>query len=156
MKILLVTVGAVVALLVVGSMAVDEGEVVTLTTLDAGGAAHETQLWVVEIEGQVYLRSASPDTEWLRRLRERPEVVLHRGDPETEIPFRAVPVDGAEDELHDAVDRAMAEKYGAADRFYSRLFPRERSIAVRLEPLDRSGAVAGEHAGAGAGAPATP
>lgn len=154
MKVLLVTVGAFVALLVVGSMAVDEGEVVTLTTLDAGGVAHETQLWVVEVGGQVYLRSASPDTDWLLRLRERPEVVLHRGDPETETPFRAVPIDGAGDETHAAVDRAMAEKYGAADRFYSRLFPRERSIAVRLEPLDHSGAVAGEHAGARA--PATP
>lgn len=148
MKILLVTVGAVVALLVVGSMAVDEGEVVTLTTHDAGGAAHETQLWVVEVDGRLYLRSASPDTDWLRRLRERPEVVLHRGDPETETAYRAVPLDGVEDEMHAAVDRAMAEKYGAADRFYSRLFPRERSIAVRLEPLGHSGAVAGEHAGA--------
>lgn len=152
---LLVAIGAVVAILVLGSLAVDEGEVATLTTLDGGGVSHDTQVWVVEIDGKLYLRSASPDNEWLRRLRERPEVVLQRGDesqPEQRFAFHAVPLDGSD--VRAAVDRAMAEKYGAADRFYSRLFPRERSVPVLLEPTDHSGTLAGEHAGAQA--PLTP
>lgn len=149
-KILLVAVGAVIAILVVGSMAVDEGEVVTLTTQDGGGATYDTQLWVVEIEGRLYLRSASPDAGWLQRLRERPEVVLLRD--EEKLTFRAVLLDGGETTA--AVNRAMAAKYGATDRFYSRLFSRERAVVVRLEPVEASGALAGDHAGARA--PATP
>jgi hypothetical protein len=149
-KILLVAVGALIAILVVGSMAVDEGEVVTLTTQDGGGATHDTQLWVVDIEGHLYLRSAAPDSGWLLRLRERPEVVLERG--EHKLAFRAVLLDGGE--TTDAVNRAMAEKYGATDRFYSRLFPREQAVVVRLDPVEGSGALAGEHAGAHV--PATP
>ena len=150
MKILLVAVAGVVALLVLGSMAVDEGEVVTLTTQDGGGATHDTQLWVVEIDGQLYLRSASPENDWLRRLRARPEVILKRG--EDKLAFRAFAVDG--DEVLGEVNRAMEQKYGATDDFYSRLFPRERAVAVRLEPADHEGELAGEHAGARA--PVTP
>jgi hypothetical protein len=149
-KILLVAVGAVIALVVVGSMAVDEGEVVTLTTRDEGGATYDTQLWVVDLDGRLYLRSASPDAGWLLRLRERPEVVLERH--EEKLAFHAVLLDGGETAA--AVNRAMAAKYGATDRFYSRLFPRDRAVVVRLEPVEASGALAGEHAGAQA--PATP
>ena len=108
-KIMLVAVGAVIAILVVGSMAVDEGEVVTLTTQDGGGATYDTQLWIVDIDGHQYLRSAAPDAGWLLRLRARPDVVLERG--EEKIPFHAVALDGGETAA--AVNRAMAAKYGA-------------------------------------------
>jgi hypothetical protein len=149
-KIVLVAVAALVAILVLGSMAVDEGEVVTLTTQDVGGATHDTQLWVVELDGQLYLRSASPENDWLERLRAHPEVVLERG--EERLAFRAFALNGGE--VLARVNRAMELKYGATDAFYSRLFPRERAVAVRLEPVDHEGELAGEHAGAGA--PATP
>jgi hypothetical protein len=149
-KILLVAVGAVIAILVVGSMAVDEGEVVTLTTQDGGGATYDTQLWIVDIDGHQYLRSAAPDAGWLLRLRARPDVVLER--EEEKLAYRAVPLDAGETAA--AVNRAMAAKYGATDRFYSRLFPRERAVVVRLDPAEESGALAGDHAGARA--PATP
>jgi len=148
-KILLVAVGAVIAILVVGSMAVDEGEVVTLTTQDGGGATYDTQLWIVEVEGRLYLRSAAPDAGWLVRLRARPEVVLERD--EEKLAYRAVPLDAGETAA--AVNHAMEAKYGATDRFYSRLFPRERAVVVRLDPAEGSSALAGEHAGR---APATP
>jgi hypothetical protein len=149
-KILLVAVAAGVAVLVLGSMAVDEGEVVTLTTQDDGGATHDTQLWVVEIDGRLYLRSASPENDWLRRLRAHPAVVLKRG--EEKLAFRAVAV--SEGEVLARVNRAMELKYGATDDFYSHLFPRDRAVAVRLEPVDHGGELAGEHAGARV--PATP
>ena len=85
-------------------------------------------------------------------LSENKECLDEAQREEHELAYRAVPVDG--DETAAAVNRAMAEKYGATDRFYSRLFPRERAVVVRLDPVEGSGTLAGEHAGAHA--PATP
>ena len=62
MRAIMLLVGTIAAFVVVGAIWIDEGEVVTLTTLDADAAAHATQLWVAELdgEGQVNL---SPDSE---------------------------------------------------------------------------------------------
>ena len=49
------------ALVFVLSFAASElgGEVVTLTTLDAEGARHETSLWIVEDDGSLWLRAGN-------------------------------------------------------------------------------------------------
>jgi hypothetical protein len=117
-RILLIAIGGLVAVLVLGAVSIDEGEVVALTTFDAEGRDYLTQLWIVDLEGQSYLRSAAPDNAWLERLRARPEAVLARGEE----------------------DRAMAEKYGASDRLYSVLFDRSGSVPVRIEPRTVDGA----------------
>jgi hypothetical protein len=131
MRILLVAIGALVATLVLGSVAVDEGEVVTLRTVDAGGRHYETQLWIVDLEGRSYLRSATPRTGWLERLRANPEATLNRDGHIVEVEAREL----ADPDLGAAVNRAMAEKYGSTDRFYSWLFDRSRSVVVLLSPL---------------------
>ena len=129
---LLLAVGIGVAGLVVSLLFVDEGEVVTLTTWDAQGEPHETQLWIVELDGVAYLRAASREARWLTRAREHPRVELLRG--ERRIPYRAVRL--ADAELRRAVNQAMARKYGGPDRAWSWLYEGRDAIPVRLEPLE--------------------
>ena len=130
MRILLIMIAGFVAVLVLGAVAIDEGEVVVLTTLDAEGKDHLTQLWIVDLEGDSYLRSSTPENAWLERLRDRPDAVLARGEEERAV--IATPV--SDTKLLGRVNRAMAEKYGASDRLYSALFDRSGSVAVRIEP----------------------
>jgi hypothetical protein len=135
-RILLITIGGLVAMLVLGAVAIDEGEVIALTTFDADGKDHLTQLWIVDLEGDSYLRSTAPDSAWLERLRARPEAVLARGEEDRAV--TATPVSSRE--LLARVNRAMAEKYGTSDRLYSVLFDRSRSVPVRIEPRAAGGA----------------
>jgi hypothetical protein len=124
------TIGGLVAVLVLGALAIDEGEVVALTTFDAEGKDHLTQLWIVDLEGDSYLRSSAPDNAWLERLRAQPEAILARGEEDRAV--TATPVSNSE--LLSRVNRAMAEKYGASNRLYSALFDRSGSVPIRIEP----------------------
>jgi hypothetical protein len=135
-RLLLIAIGGLVAALVLGALAIDEGEVVALTTFDADGRDHLTQLWIVDLDGDSYLRSAAPDNAWLERLRARPEAILARGEGDSAV--TATPVSSSE--LLTRVNRAMAEKYGASDRLYSALFDRSGSVPVRIEPRAADGA----------------
>lgn len=124
----LVILGVAAAFGVIGMIASESGEVVVLRTTDASGAAHETRLWVVEHDGDWWLRAGSPDNAWLARLRERPEIEVER-DGEARV-WRAVPTP----EARDAVNALMREKYGLADRWIDWTFGREDAVPVRLEP----------------------
>ena len=75
----MILLGALIALVVVGAMSIPKGEVVTLVTTDAEGEEHHTQIWVVELDGALYIRCTSPDAGWLARLRAHPDVSLVRG-----------------------------------------------------------------------------
>ncbi len=137
MRTLLVLAGLIVGLVVfMAAFGVDEGEVVNLTTVDANGARFETQLWVVEEGGHLWLRAGRPAAHWLARLRAHPEVELQRGDDTAG--FRAVPVD--DPATRAAVNRAMAAKYGRADHMIARVFDRENSVPIRLDPLPAANA----------------
>lgn len=123
---------AAIALLVVGVMLVDEGEVVTLTTVDERGHEAETSLWVVDVDGVTFLRAGDPDSDWLRNLRAHPDVTLERGGVTREV--RAVPVDDAS--AISAVDRAMRRKYGFLDAVVAELIDHTGAVAVRIEGDD--------------------
>jgi hypothetical protein len=133
MKTLLVLAGLTVATVVfVTAFGIDEGEVVNLSTVDSKGAQFVTQLWIIEHDGQLYLRAGRPAARWLARLRAHPEVRLERAGATRA--YRAVPV---EDPMtREAVNRGMAEKYGEADRLIARFFDCTRSVPIRLEPLE--------------------
>jgi hypothetical protein len=132
MKVLLLLAGLTVATVVfVTAFGIDEGEVVNLSTVDARGAVFETQLWIIEQDGQLYLRAGRPAARWLARLRAHPEVKIERGG--TTNAYRAVPVD--DPATRETVNRGMAEKYGQADRLIARIFDHSRSVPIRLEPL---------------------
>ena len=69
---------ALLVLLVVGAaLWIDEGEVVTLVTSDAVGQHFETELWIAEYQGTLYLRGL-PSRAWVERLRAVPRVELVR------------------------------------------------------------------------------
>jgi hypothetical protein len=143
MKVLLVLAGMTVALIVfVTAFGIDEGEVVNLLTVDASGAQFETQLWIIEHDGALYLRAGRPAARWLARLRAHPEVQVERGG--TTRAYRAVPLD--DPATRAAVNQGMAEKYGQADRWIARIFDRDHTVPIRLEPLESAGRSDAAHA----------
>ena len=121
-------IGLLIGAMVAGVLLIDEGEVVTLSTRGADGDRYTTQLWVVEQGGELYLRAHFEGAKWLTRIRNQPEVELRR--EEARQSFFAGPVD--DPEVRRAVNRAMATKYGLADRLASSLWNPERSVPVHL------------------------
>jgi len=130
-------IAVLVAVCVVGALLLDEGEIVTLVTEDAEGC-HETQLWVVEIEGAQYLRASSERVAWLARLRREPRVELVRGHGATaERRAYIASVVTLDPDLRASIDRAMAEQHGLADRVWQVLTARRGGVVpVRLLPVD--------------------
>jgi len=126
------------ALVAVGIVAlsslVDEGEIVRVTTLDAKGRTHVTPLWIVDLDGRVYLRARSPDAGWLERVRAEPEVTLQRRDADAR--FRALSEESAA--IRAEVNLAMSEKYGFADRLWTRVSDPARAVPVLLAPSTES------------------
>jgi hypothetical protein len=57
------------------------GEIVTLTTTDAKGAARQTRLWIVERGGASWLRAGSERAAWLARIRANPRIQIERRWP---------------------------------------------------------------------------
>jgi hypothetical protein len=122
-------IGLLIGGVVAGVMLVDEGEVVTLQTRGPDGDRYDTQLWVIEEEGELYLRAHFAGAKWLGRIRYQPEVELRRGEASQE--FLAGPVD--DPEVRGAVNRAMAAKYGLADRLASSVWNPQKSVPVHLD-----------------------
>ena len=139
--------GAAIVLVVVGVLWVDEGEVVTLTTVDDQGHSSVTGLWIVEIEGATYLRAGSPEVKWLERIRTRPEVEITRNGVTQTV--RATASDDAA--LRNAVSWAMREKYGFIDAVLVRIIDHSQAVSIRLEPIAPAES-AGEGVAASAGA----
>ena len=125
----LLIIGLLIGGLVAGVMLIDEGELVTLYSWGPDGERYGTQLWVIEEAGELYLRAHYPGAKWLARIRDHREVELHRG--EASQTFLARPVD--DPEVRRAVNRAMAAKYGLADRLASLLWNPEKSVPVHLD-----------------------
>jgi len=131
MRQLTLVVGLLLAMVAIGSGWLDEGEVVQLTTYDARAHEHETDLWIVDVDGRLYLRADLPGAEWLDRLLANPEAELRRDGTKERV--RAVPVD--DPALCEAVDRAMEEKYGLVDRLVAAIRDDDRAVTVLIEPL---------------------
>lgn len=109
-------------------VASESGEVVVVTTFDAAGG-HETRLWVVDFEGDAYLRAGSADALWFRRLKANPRIAVARGG-ET---FSAQA--GAEAHRQEEIDAIMGLKYGRADWLVGLFSSREHAVPVRLVEL---------------------
>ena len=123
--------GAAIVLVVVGVFWVDEGEVVTLTTVDDEGHRSVTGLWIVEIDGRTYLRAGSPEAKWLERIRARPKVELTRDGVTQEV--RATPIEDVA--LRNAVSWAMRGKYGLIDAVLVRIIDHSEAVPILVEPL---------------------
>jgi hypothetical protein len=124
-------VGILLAAVAIAAATIDEGEVVQLTTYDARAHAHQTDLWIVDVDGRRYVRADLPGADWLERLRAHPEVRLRRDDVEERVTARPVDDPG----VRDAVARAMAEKYGLVDDLVGILRNEAAVVPVVLEPI---------------------
>jgi hypothetical protein len=132
MRKLTLCIGLLLAALAVGSAWVHEGEVVTLTTWDAGDHPRRSRLWIVEVDGAPYLRADLPGASWLARLRARPQVEVQRNGERAR--YQAVPVD--DPAVREAVARAMAAKYGLLDELLGAVVRDDgRAQPVRLDAV---------------------
>ena len=126
LKIVGVLVGLFVLLNVVIFTASESGEVVVVTT-QADGETHDSRLWVVDLEGDQWLRSGSDAALWYQRMLKEPQVQVTR-DGAT---FSATVVPDVS--RRDAVNKLMNEKYGMADDLIAMLFGREDAIPLKLD-----------------------
>jgi hypothetical protein len=131
LRLFILILGILIAVVALGSAWVDEGEVVELTTYDASAHEHETELWIVDIDGRSYVRADLPGADWLERLRAHPEALLRRDGVEERVTAR--PVD--DPAVREAIARAMAEKYGFVDDVVGILRDEDAVVPVILEPI---------------------
>jgi hypothetical protein len=109
----------------------DEGEVVTLYTTDADGHRFDTELWITDYAGHLYVRGAA-NRAWVQRLQKRPRVELEGAGRNGS--YEARPIRDAA--VTAAVKAAMEEKYGAAELLAETVFERREPLAIRLDPVD--------------------
>ena len=117
----------VLALLVLQWVASESGEVVVVTTDGSEGSVLTTRLWIVDMDGQGWLRSGSPAAAWYQRIIAMPDIELNRGGVSAN--FTAVPVPSQRDPINDL----MRAKYGWADQLIALMFGREDAVPLRLD-----------------------
>ena len=118
-----------VALLVVAAerYASESGEVVVLETQDTGGKALETRLWVVDYDGNPWLRAGSAASGWAERIVQAETVAVTRDNIRRS--YRPEPDPSAREEIN----RRMAEKYGWRDQLIGLLVGgRDTALPIRL------------------------
>jgi hypothetical protein len=107
-------------------IASESGEVVVITTRDSSGQPKQTRLWVVDHDGDAWLRAGSAKAGWYQRLRADAAVEVQRGA--ASFAARAEPVA----QIQVVINQLMQEKYGWADAYIGFLFGREAAIPIRL------------------------
>jgi len=141
--------GWAIVLMVVGVTWIDEGEVITITTVDDEGHGSPTGLWIVDVGSSSYLRAASPGVRWLARIRQHPEIRLERNGVIRR--FHAKPID--DPAIAIAVNWAMRQKYGLIDAILVRLIDHSGAVPILVEPSEATGPTAGGVAISSGGAP---
>lgn len=86
----------------------ETGEVRIETRRDADAPEHRTIVWVVVVDGEVFVRSVrGPKGRWYRELSSNPEGALHAG--EHRYPVHAAPA--TDETIVEAVSGAYRSKY---------------------------------------------
>lgn len=109
-------------------IAAESGEVVVLTTSGEAGEPQRTRLWVVDHDGQQWLRAGLAQSGWFVRLQADSLIKLER-DGVTRA-YVAIPDPALEAEINEL----MSEKYGWADSYIGFLFGRDGAVPIRLQP----------------------
>jgi hypothetical protein len=104
------------------------GEVVALETFDVRGRRLETSVWIVQMQGDLWLRASDPKSAWLQRIRTEPAVFVTRRGKRTAYQTEIF------EDYASWINRAMREKYGWADQLISTMPMRaaDEVVAVRL------------------------
>lgn len=103
------------------------GEVVELRTIDGIGSTQTTRVWIVEDQGNLWLRAGRSSSGWLERLRVHPKVELVRDGKTTGYDAVAVP------EAGERINALMADKYGVADWLIGLMRNDASVVPVRLD-----------------------
>jgi hypothetical protein len=113
---------------------IDEAREVRIETRrDEDAPAHRTTIWVVTVDGTVFVRSVrGREGRWYREVSENPAAALHVGHDR--IAVRAVPV--TDEAKIRAVSEAYREKYGRTSPGSTRAMvqPETLPTTLRLEP----------------------
>ncbi len=133
MKITLVIVsiilGLVLVLGVIQTVASERIEVVQLHTTDEQGKAHTTRLWIVDDDGQQYLRG-DVGGGWVTRLLAHPSFELTRSEQTKQYAYKFRP------DKVERINALMREKYTWGDAFFDMMGAREKPQAIELHPLE--------------------
>lgn len=122
-----------VAAIVLQTAASESGEVVVLSFTDTAGEVHDTRLWVVDHQGQAWIRSGQANSGWASRLAGSADVVIERDGTLESYRVVAVP------EMASLINDLMLEKYGWREQVISAMLgSREASLPLRLEPMGTS------------------
>ena len=112
---------------------IDETREVRIETRrDEDAPAHGTTIWVVTVDGSVFVRSVRGGRgRWYREVSANPAAALHVGDDRIRV--RAVPV--TDDATIAAVSEAYREKYGRTSPGSTRAMmqPETLPTTLRLE-----------------------
>jgi hypothetical protein len=111
-------------------------EVRVETRRDEDAPAHRTTIWVVTVDGDVFVRSVRGERgRWYREVSANPSAALHVGD--RRIPVRASPV--TDEPTIGAVSDAYRSKYGRSSPGSTRAMvqPETLPTTLKLEPEGR-------------------
>jgi len=106
------------------------GEVVptaVIYTREAGGGWIGTKVWVVDYDGDAWVRVARPERKWFRRLQIDPRVEVERRG--VRASYTAIPHADADTRL--VIDDAFARQNGPIDWWYGLLL-RSDSVPIEL------------------------
>ena len=115
------------------SLVLDEGEVAHLESRDASGQVSDVDVWIVEIDGVLYLRANNRDADWVSRVLAGSEIELRReaGTSSVRATVQADPL------FRQRVDRAMALKYGIVENLWDWVVNPDETLVLRLDALPR-------------------
>lgn len=113
------------------SLMVDEGEVAHLETRDESGQISDVDVWIVEIDGVLYLRANNRHADWVSSVLTGSESELRReaGTLSVRATVQADPL------LGQRVDRAMAQKYGFVENLWDWVVDPDATLVLRLDGL---------------------
>ena len=99
-----------------------EESVVELVTTDADGAARDTKVWIVVVDGTGFVRTN--DSRWLANIRRGSSIVLRLDATDRPVTSEEV----TDPAVTTAVERAFKAKYGVMQRVMSALRTREPTV----------------------------
>ena len=109
-------------------------EVQIETRRDEDAPIHRTTIWVVTVDGEVYVRSVRGERgRWYREVSANPGAALHVGD--RRIPVHALPVRG--EQTVGAVSDAYRDKYGRTSPGSTRAMLQPETLPTTLK-LERA------------------
>lgn len=113
--------------------AIAAAQEVRIETRSPAGETHRTIIWIVEHEGEIFIRSVNgPGARWYREALADPNIAIHvRG---RRIPAKAIPA--TDPASVEACSEGLRAKYERSRSLDSMLLPKTLPTTLRLEPVE--------------------